>query len=425
MNDNRPKILIVDDEPSNHRVYERTLEPLNLEFVKAMSGQQALAVAHRHDFFLILMDVQMPGMDGFETASLILDHPKTCHIPVIFITAFARDEMFEFKGYASGAVDYLVKPINDEIVKSKVGVFLELYEEKLRLDNAYKIKKKAEEELREHKEHLEELVKERTDKLQKSLDNLMETQNQLVESEKMASLGRLVGGVAHELNTPIGICITAISHLQDETTRFNGAFLESGLTKSDFCKYINSSNQSSEIIASNLERASDLVKNFKLISVDTKAQMVHAFNLMEYFKNLIETLNSQIEATGFEVQVTGDENLLVETDPGILSQIITSLLTNSLLHASVIGESGKIILDIQCKDKILHMTFSDDGKGMDEDTSTMIFEPFFTTQRGAGGCGLGMYIVYNLVTQALKGDISCDSTEGEGSTFRITFPIES
>ena len=111
------KILIVDDEPNNHRVYERTLESLNLEFVKVLSGQQALSVAHRHDFFLILMDVQMPEMDGFETASLLLDHPKTSHIPIIFITAFDRDESFEFKGYASGAVDYLVKPINDDILK--------------------------------------------------------------------------------------------------------------------------------------------------------------------------------------------------------------------------------------------------------------------------------------------------------------------
>jgi len=423
MNDNRPKILIVDDEPSNHRVYERTLEPLDLIFVKAMSGQQALAVAHRHDFFLILMDVQMPGMDGFETASLILDHPKTCHIPVIFITAFARDEMFEFKGYASGAVDYLVKPINDEIVKSKVGVFLELYEEKIRLDNAYKIKKKAEEELRVHKEHLEDLVKERTEKLQQSLDNLMETQNQLVESEKMASLGRLVGGVAHELNTPIGICITAISHLQDETKKFNGAFLDSGLTKSDFCQFINASNQSTEIITSNLERASDLVKNFKLISVDAKAQLVHAFNLMEYFKNLIATLHSQIARTEFEVQVMGDNNLFVETDPGILSQIITSLLTNALLHASIEGQSGKIVLDIQSRERILYLTFSDDGRGMSEDISTMIFEPFFTTQRGSGGSGLGMYIVYNLVTQALSGDITCESSEGKGTTFTVSFPI--
>ena len=110
----RPKILIVDDDDNNHRVYERILAPLNLHIEKAISGLEALEIAHRHDFFLILMDVQMPIMDGFETASLILGHPKTQHIPVIFVTAFSKDEECEFKGYESGAVDYLTKPISDE-----------------------------------------------------------------------------------------------------------------------------------------------------------------------------------------------------------------------------------------------------------------------------------------------------------------------
>lgn len=138
-----PKILIVDDEPNNLRVYERTLASLDINIVKANSGQEALAVAHKFDFALILMDVQMPCMDGFETASLILDHPKTCHIPIIFITAFARDETFEFKGYATGAVDYLVKPINEDVVRSKVSIFLELHKEKQLLNQACKVREKA------------------------------------------------------------------------------------------------------------------------------------------------------------------------------------------------------------------------------------------------------------------------------------------
>ena len=138
MTETKPKILIVDDEPNNHRVYERILEPLNLDIVKALSGQKALEVAHRQDYFLILMDVQMPNMDGFETASIIHDHPKTSHIPIIFITARQKDEIFETKGYQTGAVDYLIKPVNDDILKSKVAVFLQLYEYQQQLKEAQK-----------------------------------------------------------------------------------------------------------------------------------------------------------------------------------------------------------------------------------------------------------------------------------------------
>lgn len=159
MVETRPKILIADDDPNNHRVYERILEPLNLDIEKAMSGQKALEVAHLHDFFLILMDVQMPNMDGFETASLVLDHPKTKHIPVIFITAIAKDNVFEFKGYESGAVDYMIKPINDDILRSKVRVFLDLHQQKIKLQNIHEELKKTYDDLENKNKCLQEFTK--------------------------------------------------------------------------------------------------------------------------------------------------------------------------------------------------------------------------------------------------------------------------
>lgn len=136
MSDNQMKILIVDDELNNHRAYRKILEPLDIEIIEAHSGQDALAKAWLHDYVLILMDVQMPGMDGFEAATLILDHPKTSHIPVIFITAIAKTDTFEFKGYQSGAVDYMTKPINDNILLSKVKVFIDLYLERISCQSA-------------------------------------------------------------------------------------------------------------------------------------------------------------------------------------------------------------------------------------------------------------------------------------------------
>ncbi len=133
MSDIKPKILTVDDVQNNHRVYEMILEPLDIDIEKAMSGQKALELALSYEFFLILMDVHMPDMDGFETASFILDHPNTKHIPIIFVTAIAKDDNFKFKGYKSGAVDYMTKPINDDILLSKVRIFLRIHQQKERL----------------------------------------------------------------------------------------------------------------------------------------------------------------------------------------------------------------------------------------------------------------------------------------------------
>ena len=280
-----PKILIVDDEPNNHRVLERVLEPLKLDCVSVMSGQQALGVAHRQDFFLILMDVQMPEMDGFETASLIFEHPKTSHIPVIFLTAFARDEFFEFKGYASGAVDYLVKPINDNILKSKVEVFLTLYRERMRLNKALNAQIKAEEELKLHKEHLEELVIARTKQLESSIEQQLSIQKELIESEKMASLGRLVAGISHELNTPIGVSLTATSYLREETYDLNKSFEGGTMRKKCFVDYVDCADKTTEILLANLQRAKDLIKNFKQVTVDVSSEMTRSFNLLDYIQN--------------------------------------------------------------------------------------------------------------------------------------------
>jgi len=417
-----PKILIVDDEPNNLRVYERTLASLNIEIIKALSGQQALAVAHKHDFALILMDVQMPCMDGFETASLILEHPKTSHIPVIFITAFARDETFEFKGYASGAVDYLVKPINEDVVRSKVSVFLELHKEKQELDHACKIRAKAEAELRVHKEHLEDLVQERTQELQSSIENLMATQNQLVESEKMASLGRLVAGVAHELNTPIGIGITGASFLQEKLLQLKHTFEQGDIRRKDLADFIECAPKSADIILANLDRAAEQIANFKLVAVDQTSERRRSINLISYIKKVINSLSPAINEAHHTVEVSGEE-VEFHTVPGDISQIITNLVMNSMFHAYKDGEQGNMLITVKKVNNSILLTYADDGQGMEKSISQMIFEPFFTTKRGSGGSGLGMYIVYNLVSQSLAGKITCLSEPGQGTQFMMEFPI--
>jgi len=422
VSDSLPKILIVDDEPSNHRVYERTLEPLNLEFVHVMSGPQALVTAHKHHFFLILMDVQMPGMDGFETATLILDHPKTNHIPIIFITAYARDEVFEFKGYASGAVDYLVKPINDEIVLSKVKVFLDLHKDKSHLDKECQFHKQMEKELRVDKSHLEDIVSQRSLELQSSIENLVQAQTQLVESEKMASLGRLVAGVAHELNTPIGVCITASSFLSETMDTLIAAYKNGQMKKNDLESFISKAPQSTQIILSNLSRASELITNFKLVAVDISSDMVRHFNLHEYVTKVVHSLHPETRQGNHEITIEGHHALMVETYPGTISQIITNLIMNSLIHGFNNEINGNIIIKLSCFEDIISLNYSDNGNGMTEEVKNKIFEPFYTTRRGSGGSGLGMFILHNLITQTLSGEITCESKQGKGTQFKISFP---
>ena len=188
MNEQQPKLLIVDDRPENLVAMERVLRKLDTEIFKADSGNAALSLTLRHDFALVLLDVQMPIMDGFEVASLMHDNEATRHVPIIFVTAINKDEAHEFRGYQAGAVDYLFKPVNPDILTSKVHVFLELYRQKQALD--------VMDELKRSQAELQREIAERN----RSEAQLREREEQLRQSQKMEAVGVLAGGVAHEFN---------------------------------------------------------------------------------------------------------------------------------------------------------------------------------------------------------------------------------
>ncbi|NQY64525.1 MAG: hybrid sensor histidine kinase/response regulator [Alteromonadaceae bacterium] len=417
------KVLVVSGESGKHQVYERILSSLDLEIVKAMSGQEAMNVVQEQDFFLILMDVQLPEMDGFETASLLLDHPKNNHIPIVFITSCVGDDVSELKAYAFGAVDYLEEPINDEIVKGKVGVFLKLYQQKLTLVQSYETGINSEEELLARKEQLENIIEKQEVELQSSIDNFTTAETNLVESDKMASLGRLVAGVSHDLNTSVGICVTGASYMQEIMSELIFCYKNGKLRKQDLDKFIHTAPQSTEIVLTNLERASDLISSFKLVAVDVACDMNREFNLYEYIVNVMQSLHSETKRGSHEVFVEGDTLINIDNNPGAISQIITNLVLNSVIHAFTENESGRIIITVTKEKDCIRMLYTDDGKGMDEEQLKRVFEPFYTTRRGSGGSGLGMYMVYNLVTNKLKGEVKCSSEIGKGIKVDICFPV--
>lgn len=282
-------------------------------------------------------------------------------------------------------------------------------------------------EIMEVSEAFNDMVKnleERYQELQQALNTLQITQDQLVQSEKMGALGNLVAGVSHEINTPIGIGVTAITYLDQKTKNFRSLYETGKMKKSDLEQFLSVIGETNAMVQSNLERASSLVRSFKQISVDQSVEVKRSFHLKDYLEGIIASLKPSLKKTRLRVDVFCDDRLNLYTYPGALSQIITNLVMNSLNHAYSLEEEGSLCLRVTDQDDQILLAYSDDGKGMTHAVLDQIFEPFFTTSRGKGGTGLGMNIVYNLVTQSLNGTIQCFSTLGQGSLFIITIPKE-
>ena len=272
-------------------------------------------------------------------------------------------------------------------------------------------------------EELEQKVNQRTQELQTSLKQLQETQTQLVQSEKMASLGSLVAGVAHEINTPIGVGITASTHLEMTVERYLSQYNQGHLTKNDFEAFLKSVSEASHLISFNLMRAGELIKSFKLVAVDQSTNENRTFFITRYIEEVIQSLRPHLNRTAIEVNINCAEDFQIFSCPGLYSQIITNLVMNSIVHAFENDKAGIITIDIAMKKNTLHLHYRDNGKGMDSELEKKIFDPFVTTKRGAGGTGLGMHVVYNVITQGLEGTIHCSSTLGQGTEFIIEVPV--
>ncbi|WP_108061479.1 nitrate- and nitrite sensing domain-containing protein [Poseidonibacter lekithochrous] len=256
-----------------------------------------------------------------------------------------------------------------------------------------------------------------------SLDNLKKTQTQLIESEKMASLGGLVAGVAHEINTPVGIGITGSSHFLEMTDKLKKLYDSDNMGEDDFEDYLNSSVDLAKLINLNLSKAAELVKSFKQIAVDQTSEEKRTFALEKYLNELLLSIGNVLKRTELEVDIQCDSNIKIYSYPGLLSQIITNLIMNSIIHGYDEIKQGKIIIDIKVIDENLVISYKDDGKGIPSENLLKIFDPFFTTNRENGGSGLGLNIIYNIITKQLNGTIKCKSNEPVGTEFLITFKI--
>ncbi|NEQ53128.1 MAG: HAMP domain-containing histidine kinase [Leptolyngbya sp. SIO3F4] len=267
------------------------------------------------------------------------------------------------------------------------------------------------------------ILEKKSQDLEQTLQELTLTQSKLVEAEKMAALGGLVAGVAHEINTPIGTSITLASTLSDETKALVEAMAEGQLKRSRFQNYLKVAQQCAALLFINLDRAGQLVQSFKQVAVDQASLEQRTFLVKPYLMEVITSLSPHLKNTHHQIELVGDDTITLTSYPGAIAQIVTNLVTNSLNHAYGEQDHGRIALEVYADAHQLQLQYSDDGCGISEQNLPKIFEPFFTTARNQGGTGLGLHIVYNLVTQNLQGQISVHSQTGQGTRFDIELPI--
>jgi len=275
----------------------------------------------------------------------------------------------------------------------------------------------------EVRRRIEEKLADANDELKRAFDELKAMQAHLVQSEKMAALGNLVAGVAHEINTPLGVGVTAASHLKQLTDQFKDFCQNGAPRRQDLIDYLHDLEEAVTITLKNLERAAKLVYSFKQVSVDQSSEVRREFNISSYLAEILLSMQPQLKRTKHTVSVECHDELKIDGYPGAFAQIVTNLVMNSLTHAFDPGDEGRISIKVERTNNHLLFIYSDNGKGMQQNVLAKIFDPFFTTKRGIGGTGLGLYVVYNIVTQQFNGTIKCESQLGQGTTFHIHLPI--
>lgn len=288
----------------------------------------------------------------------------------------------------------------------------------------------AESEIKELNQSLEQKVVTRTQALRDSNQELLDAleqvhqyQSQVIQSEKMASLGQMVAGVAHEVNTPIGLGVTASTMLSDRIDDIKSELEKKSLSAKKLERFLDESKENTQIIYRNLSRAADLVSSFKQVAVDQTADNSRNVKLEPFVNEVILSLNPTLKKFNHSIVINCPAELEIQTKPGPINQVLINMIMNSVIHAFDDNE-GTITIDIWLENHTCHIKYQDNGKGIEEKIKQRIFDPFVTTKRGEGGSGLGLHLVYNLVTQALGGNISVESELDKGSTFNISFPVE-
>lgn len=390
------EIVVVDDNPANLKILCSILNEDGYEARPAISAAVALTAIAVSIPDLILLDVQMPTMNGIEVCAILQADPRFADIPIVFISALTEPED-KVRAFRAGGVDYITKPFQVEEVLARVRLHVRLHKLTARVQSA-------------------------NVELQRTLEDLTTAQAQLVESEKMAALGGLVAGVAHEVNTPLGVAVTAISTVLTETETFQASH-PSLQDDADLAELLDVVVDGAMLAMSNLRRADELTESFKRVAVDRSRAESQQFLLVPYIEEVVAMLRPALRESRHRITVTGSRDIALVSDPGSFSQVLTNLTMNSIHHGYEPGHPGGD-LNITAIERggEITVTFADDGVGIVEADLKRIFEPFYTSARVRGRSGLGLHVVYNVVTQIMNGTIEAGNTPSGGAVFTVRIP---
>ena len=341
-------------------------------------------------------------------------------------TVHNLDELLVLKRKTLGENDeisLMLKAINDTKKNLKKLVETSDASVKMQLEIAHREQKEQSYKLFQKEiEAKNEKLAESNAELESTILELKNTQDKLINSEKMAALGGMVQGVAHELNTPIGLSITGASHIQNDTVRIIKLLSENKMKKSDLDDYLFETGNLSKSICVSLDKAASLIRSFKLVSVEQHEELKQNFDVRDNLIDILYSINPSLKEKRIKIINNVDENINLCSFPGVFYQIYTNLINNALLHAFEDRETGEIVIAASYVNNMLSMTFKDDGNGMKPEVIKKVFDPFFTTKRANGGTGLGMNIIYNLVNEKLLGTIGVSSEIDKGNTFSFEIP---
>ena len=402
----KPKLLVVDDQAFNIQILYQIFKG-DYEVFMATSGAQALALCADQSPDLILLDVVMPDMDGHEVCRRLKADPHARDIPVIFVTGHNNSEE-ESLGLQLGAVDFISKPVNATVVRARVYSQLML-RETLR-------------QVQELNETLEQRVAQRTAELERALENLKQSQDNLANSEAKATLSTLFASVSHELGTPLGNSKMVASAMAEQTLSMAQDMENGQLKRSALSAFMEQLNDGLALLQRNLERAVELLGDFRQVAADQASEQRRVFDLKLVVQEILHTLSPSLKHKPHQIVVEIADELMMDSQPGPLGQIVINLVNNAYLHAFEGRSNGVLTISARIDGDQVQMCVADNGVGMSPEVKEKLFEPFFSTKIGKGGTGLGMAIVRNLVTKTLGGRISVVSKVGEGTRVDIVLP---